>query len=569
MKHLIFVFIGCSSLLAIHADISSSQEFKTVSSRIKLAQEQIQQGKLESAYEILMQVLNESPCKRKALHELEKIGLEWKNAQDKQSNVLEIYGLLNHCKPHNPDILYFLGVHLARAERWDEAETVLKECLYLMPKYADAEIQLGFLYLWRNQTDLAESIFARHSGNADAQMGMARIYQKRGETGRAQAVHRQIVDQNPNHREARRLLARSLASEMNYSDAKSHYAWLIDNDPNTPEHFAELLDVKSHTNFAIYLESFYTDAKENDPTLKAPVVKDYYFFNAVHFLIPLLDRWRLDLKQIYFHQRENDIYPPIGVNYSVYLAGAQVTSSWLFYKDWKWDLYARSFEAWGQQDVSYPFHRTTRLEPGTALVYNSERQLFVFDAHRESFIIKNFARLQSELLRTDFLAGVYRYRIPVALQPELEAQAAHIFIQGDNWNNTEAGIARCKIPWIKYFTAIYRFDHGHFDKLNPNYYSFKQQLMNTLGVRLHCDFYSNVYFETTYEHRWKTTYQLYQPIGNYIFVADKQYLIANKIISKLSCRYRDSFRFELEGHYFYESLPYRDWNISGSLLWQF
>ena len=121
----------------------------------------------------------------------------------------------------------------------------------------------------------------------------------------------------------------------------------------------------------------------------------------------------------------------------------------------------------------------------------------------------------------------------------------------------------------KYWTLLYHFEHGHFDKLNPNYYSFNHQLRNTLGIRFRFDFSRMVYWETTYEHRWQTTYQLFQPIGNFIFVANKQYLIANRVTSKIGAQYKDRLKFEIEGHYFYETLPYRDWNLNGSLVWQF
>lgn len=522
-----------------------------------------------AAYHALLQTLESSPCDPMALDQLERIGIEWLNIADKQADDLAIWEILNRCRPHNSDILYYLGVQLSRAGRLIEAEAAFKECLFLVPEYADAEIQLGFIALRQGRMDEAQAVFERFPGNSDAQMGLARVHQQTGDWQRAQGLYRRVIGKDPQNREARQNLARLSASQMNFSEAKSQYRWLADRDPDSETHWAELFDVKSHTDFALFLEMSYTDAKENDPPLRAPVVKDYYFLNAVHCLIPVFDRWRLDVKQIYYHQRENDIYPPIGVNYNMFLAGVELSSRFLFHKDWKWNAYARGFDAWGDQNVNYPFHHTMRFEPGTSLMYHSERQIFAIDAHRESFVIKNFAAVRSELLHTDYLTGTYSYRFVAKLHPEIQAEIEQIFIQGDNWKNTQRGMASCRIPFIKYFTAIYRFEHGHYDRLNINYYSFRQQIMNTLGVRFHYDFSPAAYFEAVYEHRWKTTRDLFQPIGIFLFVAKKQRLLANKAAARMSYRYRDTLRFELEGRYFYETLPYRDWNVNGSILWQF
>ena len=541
--------------------------------QIQLGFVELWQNHQQEAYRYFSEVLIASPCETKTLQGLYAIGVVWTYQEDKQKETLNIFETLNACDPNNPDTLFYLGKHLARDKQWDEAERVLQECLALVPEYGDAEVQLAYIYLWKARLDEAEEIFARYPDNADAQQGLARVYRNKGEEKRAQSLYRKILAKNSKNTEARTELARSLAADMNFYEADIEYSGLVGDDPNTEQHWIEWFDVRSHTRPAVYLEAFYTDAKENDPTLRVPVVKNYYLLEGAHFLIPIFNRWRLDLKQIYYHQRENDIFPPVGVNYTVFFAGGQVTSSYFFMKDWKWDVVARSFQAWGNnQNVEYPFQKTVRFEPGTSLLYNSERQLFVFDAHVESLIIKNFAVVQSQLLRTDYLTLAYGYKIPVTLHPEVEAWVTHIFFHDNihNWENTEIAIARCGVPYIsKYFTALYRFEHNHFDKLTPNYYSFKQQLRNVLGVKFHYDFYSRAYLEAIYEHRWETTYSLIQPIGNFLFVAAKQYLAANRITSKLGYRFKDTFRFEIEGHYFHTTLIYRDWNLNGSLLWQF
>lgn len=526
----------------------------------------------EATYQELMIRLEHVPCDATAREELARIGDAWRVDPARNREALAIYELLAACDPENAEWLFYWGQQLARAGRWDEAEQVLKRCLEMNPHDSDAEVQLGYVYLWKGEWAQAEAILSRFPEQLDAERGLARALQQQGKSEEAQVVYRRILANHPHEIEAQRELARSLASDLQFHEADAIYAGFVDDDPNQEQHWQESFDVQAHTRPALYVESLYTDAKENDPSLRVPVVKDYYFFNATHLFIPCSDRWRLDLQQLYYHQRENDLYPPTGVNYSVYLTGAQITSSFFFRKDWKWDLSARGFQAWGKKEVTYPFHQTTRFEPGTSLLYNSERQLFVVDAHIESRIIKNFAAVRSELLRTDCVTAAYGYRIPVALHPEVEAWVTHVWIHDSmhNWNNSEIGIARLGVPYLsRYVTALYRFEHAHFHQLNPNYYSFKQQLRNVLGVKMQYHFSPAASWEAVYEHRWETTYQLFQPIGNFLFVASKQYLVGNRITSRASYRWKDHVQIALEGHYFHTTLVYRDWNLNGSVLWQF
>ncbi len=530
------------------------------------------QSHLVESYHFFSQILAISSCEPKALEGFREIGSRWSQIEERQPEEVVIYEKLNRCEPSNADTLFYLGRALARTHQWDEAERILKECLSLAPQYSDAEIQLAYLYLWQKRWDEAESLFAKYPTNSDAKMGLARAARHQGDRAKAKQHLQEILSEKPSHREARKEYATILYADMDYSEAESEFAWLVDDDPNPSEYWSHLFEIKSHTRYALWVETLYTDAKEDDPSLRAPVVKDYYFLNAVHLLIPLTNRCRFDLKQIYYHQRENDIFPPVGVNYSAYLSGGQLTANYFFAKNWRWDLFARTFYAWGNQNVRYPFRNTTRFEPGTALLYSSENHLFAFDIHAESFIIKNFARVDSRLLRTDYITASYIYRPSLKWKPEVEGAVIHVFIRDSlkNWQNTERAIARCGFPFFpKYVIAIYRFEHGHFDKLSQNYYSFKQQLRNVLGVRLHVPIAASVSWDTYYYHRWQTTYNLFQPIGNTVFVATKQYLVANWVTSALSVRYRDKMRLSLEGHYFHDTLPYRDWGLTGSFLWQF
>ena len=110
----------------------------------------VQSADFDSSHETLMQTPADHPCDPAALRELEQIGHQWLNVPSKQADDLAIWELINRCTPHNPDVLFYLGVQLSRAKRWSEAEAALKECLSLAPQYADADVQLRDSNFWAN-----------------------------------------------------------------------------------------------------------------------------------------------------------------------------------------------------------------------------------------------------------------------------------------------------------------------------------------------------------------------------------------------------------------------------------
>ncbi|MCF7806755.1 MAG: tetratricopeptide repeat protein [Simkaniaceae bacterium] len=537
--------------------------------QLQLALIDMWENQNERAAKQLWHILNEYPCDRRALQALEDIALKWTNLPDKQKQAIAIYRYANRCDPDNPDLLFYLGRLTSRAGEWKEAKQLLKACLNLAPEYEDAAIQLARIYIWQKNYVEARHVLKPFPYSAEANILLGQIAMREGNPREATGYYRQSLKKNPHNRTAHRGLGHSLAAQMFYTDAHQEFSYIVDDDPNTEENWIPLFNIKEHTHFSAFLESNYTKAKENDPSLQQPVVKDYYFYNALHLMIPIADPVRLEITPIYYNQKEKDIYPPIGTNYDVDIAGGQITSSVFFPNGWQWNLFAREIRAWGVGTEFYPFQKTTRFEPGTNISYHSDRQLFVMDAHVESFIIKNFSNMTSELLRTDFLSATYRYRVASPLRPEIGATITHVIIHDNlnNWENTELVEGLIGLPKLaQYITAIYRFEHGHFHKLNINYYSFKQQYRNTLGLDVHMDIKARARIALIYEHQWQMTHNLFQPIGNDVFIADRQFLRANKITGQFSYRYKDMWRFNLESHYFRDTLPYRDLNFKGSLL---
>lgn len=510
----------------IHLAIALELEPEFLEAEIQMGFLLLWENQTDEAYEYFSAVLARKPCEKRALSGLEQIA---KKRSD--SGTFELYRKILLCEPQNSDTLFFLGLLYRRNNQLEEAEKTFLEVLRLSPEYTDAAVEL------------------------------ARIYE-RGENWGALS---ELYEKYPSNPEIQHIYARALAGRQKYKQAKKIYAQI----PPDEQIWKESWEVKSHTDIATLLEGAHTAAKENDPTLGVPVVKDYYSLAALSLLFPISNQWRLDAKGFLYHQRENDIFPPVGVNYNVYSGGGTLTSHYFFAPNWKWDVVARSFEAWGAGQMTYPFHKTTRVEPGTLLILNSE-QLFVLDAHVESFIIKNFAEGISELLRTDYYQGAYGYRPDVKIHPQVEVWAGWVYYHDSlhNWENKQSGRAQIDL-YFPSLTTSYLFEHSGFKHLNVNYYSYKHQLRNTIEVKYRQEVRSQLYFEMFWDHTWEVTYDFFMPIDRFLFASTRLYLIWNTYTAQMSWRYKDSLKIEMGGHYLYNTLPYRDWNLHGSLLWQF
>lgn len=528
---------------------------ESVTPRKKLARYYQSQKMWQKAYENWFEVFALQPCDKSALSGLDAIGKHWLFDSSKKSEELKIYDSLYHCRPKNADYAFYYGRALYQNERFSESKTLLEQCLALSPNYTDAKILLGYVAMQQGDDEGARAIFILYPNNPDAKAGLSLLNRDRSEGSRLTK-------------------ARAAHANLDYSEALEHYEWMIQDDSDNFPYYPAVFDIKAHTDPSFVVETNFTAAKEDDPDIGAPVVKNYYFLNKATLRVPILDCWRLDFQQLYYHQRENDIYQPIGVNYSAYSAGGEIISRLYFAKYFRWDLNNRMFRMWGDQDVNYPFQNTTRYEPGTTLFYNDGSHLFFLNGHRESYIIKDFSEFVSKLLRTDWASAGYGYKVGDKIKFSMNFAFHQIWIHDSlhNWKNAEEANGEFRFPLFRddvTLSLLYAFEYGHFDQLNQNYYSYKQQFRNTFGARIQVDFTPLIYWNATYEHRLQTTYDLFQPIGIFILVQSKQYLIANRVTSRFGMQYRDNLKFEIEGHYFYETLPYRDYNLNGSIVWQF
>lgn len=370
--------------------------------------ENLKNGKLKKAYSEFKQILNQESCDEKDLNSLQRLAEIWQFKKSKRRKALRMYRFILKCKPEDPEILFRTARLLAWEGKKKQAESMLRHLLEVSPTYMDGVSFLFNLYLNQRKWKKAEEVLQQYPHSPDEKKLRARLAFRRREFSSSEQQYRELVEAEPEDIDSRRALARSLSGQNKFKESKKEYEILVKKEPKNQQNWVELMDVRSHTDVGISGEGNYTKGKENDPDLEAPVLTEYYTYGAVDFTIPILNRWRIDLKDLFYHSKQSDIYFPLGLNYNVYVYGAQLTSSVLLWRSFKWELILRYLGARGyNNNAFFPFNSTSRFEPGTSFIYSTPLMYALINAHVESFVMKNFSTFRSQLMRTVHLHAVY------------------------------------------------------------------------------------------------------------------------------------------------------------------
>ncbi len=308
----------------------------------------LEQGQLGLAYKLLKGALVKKPCDPKAIGGLLKIASLWGTQGKRKGDAFQIYILLDNCKPDNPDILFYMGRQLSWMGDENGAINLMKRVLVLSPNYTDAAHMLGKLYIRIKKWTEAEAILNKYPHLADVDFARATIAFRTRNYCKSEHLYQEMLEKKSGDIGARRGVARSLSAQRKYAASKEQYALLVKQEPDNERNWVEYMDVRSHTNIAVLADGSYIKAKEEDPNLKAPVVRDFYTLGTYDIFFPISDRWRIDLGQIFFHRKEVDIYPPfMGINFNAYVQGAELKSELLIRKSFKWDVVLRVLGARG------------------------------------------------------------------------------------------------------------------------------------------------------------------------------------------------------------------------------
>lgn len=505
---------------------------------------------------------------------LEKLAHHYEVEEGTYGQALAIYEYLIECLPDNCDYYLYLGRLLNWMDHKWRAEATLEQCLALCPDYFDAALILSTIYIKQERRGEAKRLLMRFADEQEAQVILGGIALYCKNYFEAQGHFQNALLQDCEDKAARRGLGKSLYNRLSFKRAKRHFLCLMKQDPCDEPLFAEYFyNVKPYTNWALLPEFSYTQAKESDPDLEAPVVRTLYVSSNLTLLMPICDRWRVDVTGIFFRQREKDIFPPTGINYNVYMSGAAAASHLYLTKHLRWDLMGKVIQAWGEGEMNFPFDERTSFEPGSYIVYDTECELFVLGGNYESFVIKNFARDRSELQRLLYTEVRYGRRFKkLSWEPEIHGWAAVSAYRDDihNVKNLQSLWVKTKLPFCKKrFSLFYLAERSGFRDLNINYYSYKNQWQNTLGILYFEKICSRGYIELAYEQRWRSTRNLFLPVGDTVFVARKLFVRAYRPSMRIGYRIKDKVLVEVGAHYYKDTFPYRDYNINANILWYF
>ena len=525
----------------------------------------------EKQLDILKQNLKANSCNLKDRIQLDEL-LKIFAADPKYANDLRIAAeTLLECDPNNPDYLFFLGRAEYLLGHLEIAKGLLIKTLKIAPRYSDAEILLASIYLKEGEDELALAIYEKYPKDPEALEKIGDINLTNRNFAKAIEVFYELYIQNPENPSYVKKYAYALEQNRQYKKSADVLNRYLETQQNTDLKF-QLYEVKTFVDPALIYSGSYLESKENDPFIGQAVVRNYYYDQGLFIETPILDNLFVGSKLIDYRQQETDIYPPVGINYNVQIYGAQEKIKYLIGAVCDLNVVLRGFYAYGKGHEFYPFHDCWRFEPGLTFVYKPSNQFLFADAHVESFIIKNFTTITSELMRTDYLDIGYGYQSPTKISPEVEGYLSTIFYHDDldNIKNVQSVLFRLKIPskssWIK---GLYRFDHSSFKYLNINYYSYKNQWISTLGFLAHARVAKHAFLDLAYEHAWQVTNNLYQPIGDFIYIKNRQSLICNKFSALYQLHLHEAWKVDLYGHYFYNNQPYRDFQIKGAVKVQF
>lgn len=539
---LLRISVGDNQAAIIDLERAVLKKDRFVFALIQLGYLYLWENKYERAYSIFKQTLSIVPGDPKAQYGLQQVGSYWLKENEHLSECFTIFESLYSHEPSHADVVFFFGLVLMRQGDLSGAKEKFQECLDISPNYTDA------LYC------------------------LANIYKREEKWAKAEEYYQKAICCQPSDYLIRKDLAHALVAQQKLDDAKEQYILFLTEDPSDSKSWNELRFVKSNLKPNISFYGTYTSSEENDPDIEEPVVRDNYLYTKGGVSIPINPSWNLNIGSFYYQQEELNIYRG-GTNYDVWQAGLTFLSNLSFANYWRWHAAARAFHASPTgSSMTFPFSGTTRFEPDIAFIYTKMPHLAAIDLHLESFFTKNFSIMRTELLNLLVMELDYLWRPDWNLRPELETifRGVKFYDSIHNWQNMELLKLRTYLPYLpQFFQLNYQFQHAHFKKLSPNYFSYKQQFINKLGSLLSIPLRSSTKLEIHYEHSWQLTQNLLQPIGTFIFAAKSQLLNGNRITATLTETYKDLLTLTLEGHYFQNNLPYHDWNINGSLSWQF
>lgn len=168
---------------------------------------------------------------RNALSLTDAIGYQ---EEGKFERAIEIYGLLIHSQPQNPELHFSLGLAYAESHRFDDAISSLNHAIDLKPDFPDVYYNMGVVHGMMGKESKAEECYRRVSFNNPlfwkAQLNLGVLLGKREKSAQAIACYKNVIEKAPSPVEATYNIGVEYENQSDYEAAIEYYQKALEID---------------------------------------------------------------------------------------------------------------------------------------------------------------------------------------------------------------------------------------------------------------------------------------------------------------------------------------------------
>jgi len=499
--------------------------------------------------------------------------------EKRYDEAIGIYEKLLEQDSDNTNYLFRLGRLYAWVHKWPQALDTLNKCLEIRPSHNDARLSLGYLYLWMGDIESSEKHFTIIINDKpeyhDAHVALARIEVRKGNLEKAKQILEEVVKQKPTHVDALNYLGTIYQRQRKYSKAKGYYTQVLEINPDDPVAEDRLYKTRFYTDPSFSFTSKFSREREKDKKTGERVVELSSFSNTLKLRFPISDKLlalatvvrRIQTEENV--QRKKDNYDVNSNRLSLGLEG-RITKHFTL----KGSIAFKETSKRGQS--IFPFQRELKVEPKIGAKFNKGNHYFSVAVFSDSFVAKDFAFKNSELLENKNVSLSYSYHF--ASNQIVGLNHNHRFINGRT-ENTERKTTfwfRRDIPHFEDLLFVtYSFKYRAFAKDVGEYYSFDRQLKHSLKVSMKKQFNISSRLEASFTKTWQRTFEKVNPdrISSDVVVVlgseVEKSSNGNKVRISYSKRFGQSAKLELAGSYFWNSNDYEAFGLRAMFSWQF
>lgn len=503
--------------------------------------------------------------------------------ENKYRQAIAIYEQLSMEFPLDADYLFKLGKLHSRANRRPLGIVYMHLALDIEPKNEDIRTFLAYEYLYEKDFETALALFqitlVHTPKYADAIAGLGRVEALRGGCSFiSEYYYREALFHDPKNFKALLYLSQLLLSEKRFHEAEWVYSEVLVVEPNDIDLQWAWFRIKSNTHPALFLDRNISQEREKEKILVQGEIEDKfvaeldYSDKHIAYVWPINDCLVLSSGLRYSLYKQISLINPI-TTFSAQWVTFNFSSLWIYNKNLS---FASSFSVQSERnhdkDAILFTNRKILYQPGLIMKFEKEKYTIVFAGVISSLFAKNFDNFTAGLITESTLLGSYIYRFEDTRF--VGSEAAYIYYSGrvPNRQRQASLWAQTGVGQFKENLSIrYQFDWRGFDKVIPDYYSFRRQATHWLNATFVKKLPYFFFVELEYWHGWRTTVGGNQQITtliNPITPNAKQVIQINKVFLRGGKRFSDRFELSAIGSYYRDTQDYTVWaaNITLNFL---